>query len=57
MLWLILRGGRDGWIYKLSILISMVSLTGTLVNKISTSNEANIPLLNFSVVLYPIYEH
>ena len=31
------------------MIISMVSLTGTLVNKFSTLSEVNIPLLGLSV--------
>ena len=35
---LILRGGRDSLLLILFIIISMVSLTGILVNKFSTSS-------------------
>ena len=38
-----------GYYKYLFIIISIVSLTGTLVNKFSISSEANIPLLDFIV--------
>ena len=37
------RGGRVGWLYTQSNMISTVSLTGTFVKRLSTSNEAIIP--------------
>ena len=49
ILGLILRGGRDELLYILFMIISTVSLTGTLVNEFFTSSGANIPLLGLFV--------
>ena len=49
ILGLIFRGGRDGLLWILFTIKSIVSLTGTLVNRFYTSREANIPLLGLIV--------